>query len=95
MDFDDFLKLGAVRYRGPLVAASELSDRTDRTLLFGYTCDRQTFHVYLKDGEINRIVYDRDDNILKDESGEAVQVMHLVPDKRVTRRPATTSSAAY
>ena len=27
----------------------------DRTLLYGYTCDRKTFHVYLKDKEIHTV----------------------------------------
>lgn len=29
----------------------------DRTLLYGYTCDRKTFHVYLKDMEIHVVTY--------------------------------------
>lgn len=30
----------------------------DRTLLYGYTCERKTFHTYLKDMEIHVVVYD-------------------------------------
>ena len=29
----------------------------DRTLIYGYTCERETFHTYIKDGEIHTIVY--------------------------------------
>lgn len=27
----------------------DLDNKNDRTLLYGYTCDRDTFHVYIKD----------------------------------------------
>lgn len=29
----------------------------DRTLLYGYTCERETFHVYLKDKQIFVVIY--------------------------------------
>ena len=29
----------------------------NRTLLYGYTCDRETFHVYLKDKIIHTVIY--------------------------------------
>lgn len=29
----------------------------NRTLLYGYTCERETFHVYLKDQKIYTVVY--------------------------------------
>jgi hypothetical protein len=29
----------------------------DRTLIYGYTCNRDTFHIYLQHGGIHRVVY--------------------------------------
>ena len=38
----------------PVLSAEDLKDKSDRTLLYGYTCDRDTWHVYLEDGKISR-----------------------------------------
>ncbi len=32
----------------------------NRTLLYGYTCERETFHVYLRNQQIYVVVYERD-----------------------------------
>ena len=60
----------------------------DRTLLYGYTCDRKTFHVYLKDKEIHTVLYDisYDGKIPKPINMTEVHVMSnrdYVPDKRL------------
>jgi hypothetical protein len=34
-----------------------LFDKNDRTLLYGYTTDRYSFHVYIEDGEIVKHIY--------------------------------------
>ena len=34
-----------------------LKNKEDRTLLYGYTLERDTWHVYLKDGEIIKVIY--------------------------------------
>jgi hypothetical protein len=39
------------------ITANDLQDKSDRTLLFGYTLNRESFHVYLKGGEIFVAVY--------------------------------------
>jgi hypothetical protein len=39
------------------VSAGDLLNKADRTLLYGFTCDRSTWHVYLKDGEIHTVMY--------------------------------------
>ena len=33
----------------PIISGDTLTRKKDRTLLYGYTCDRRTFHVYIKD----------------------------------------------
>jgi hypothetical protein len=40
-----------------VVQAGDLISQKDRTLLYGYTCERDTWHVYLKDGVIYCCVY--------------------------------------
>lgn len=62
-----------------LITAESLTNQADRTLIYGYTCERDTFHVYLKEGEIHTIVY----------NGENVRVIDVcvnrqyLPDKRI------------
>jgi hypothetical protein len=43
-----------------IITADDLKNKSDRTLLYGYTCERHTFHVYIKDKEIHVIIYDND-----------------------------------
>ncbi len=40
-----------------LVDCEDLLDITNRTLLYGYTCDRDTWHVYIQDGVIYTVIY--------------------------------------
>lgn len=64
---------GVIRYEG-------LTDKTERTLLYGYTCDRSTFHVYIKDKKIRIAVYG-----YNEEPWEITPTTNFsyVPDKRV------------
>ncbi|WP_373261931.1 hypothetical protein [Hungatella hathewayi] len=41
----------------PLISTQDLNNKQDRTLLYGYTCNRATWHVYLKNGDIHIVVY--------------------------------------
>lgn len=41
----------------PLIDPNDLLHKKDRTLLWGYTCDRQNWHVYLKDMKIYAVIY--------------------------------------
>ena len=61
----------------------------NKTLLYGYTCERETFHVYIKDEKIYVVVYDVDysskDNI-KPKNMRQIEVTSnhdYVPDKRL------------
>lgn len=40
-----------------LITAQFLGDANDRTLLYGFDCDRNTWHTYIKDGEIKTVMY--------------------------------------
>ncbi|MBD3004629.1 hypothetical protein [Streptomyces sp. 5-10] len=56
----------------------------DRTLLYGYTCNRNTWHVYLQAGEIHLLVYeDVNKRIIWHQQHEIWDSQSLVPDKRV------------
>lgn len=39
------------------ITIDDLNDKSDRTLLYGYDFDRETFHVYIKDREIVSVSY--------------------------------------
>lgn len=54
------------------------------TLLWGYTCERESFHVYLKDGKLHRIIYRTSERkILSYESGTVLEASMLHPSKRI------------
>ncbi|MGW0673560.1 hypothetical protein [Streptomyces sp. NPDC002746] len=56
----------------------------DRTLAFGYTCDRASWHVYLLDGLVHVLVYDAVANTTsRHEARTTWNVAELVPDKRL------------
>jgi hypothetical protein len=75
-----------------IVNVSELGERVfgfhDRTLLYGYTCDRDTFHVYLKGGHIHRTIYRSTTDVVSHvDFGRECDGTQLVPDKRVYAAP--------
>ena len=59
-----------------------------RTLLYGYTCENETFHVYLKDGKIHAVAYfnDYSDDTVKPKNMREIKIENnrdFIPDKRV------------
>jgi hypothetical protein len=67
--------------RVPLVQAYLFAE-PDRTLLYGYTVEKHTFHVYLKDGLIHRVIYNQRDEVLDYQAHATWEAPSLVPDKR-------------
>lgn len=63
------------------VRASDLRLGGDRTLLYGYTCSRATFHVYMEGGQIHRLLYGAD--VIEHTAKDVWTAVELVPDKRV------------
>ena len=57
----------------------------DRTLLYGYTCDRHDWHVYLKGGMIHwiEVMSSRPENPVNSLAGGGIRADQAVPDKRV------------
>ena len=45
----------------PVFQISDLANKRPRTLLCGYTSNKNTFHAYLKDDTITRVIYYRND----------------------------------
>lgn len=66
------------RNSNAIISVDDLKNKENRTLIYGYTLDRSTHHVYLKDGRIYCCVYD--DDIIK---REVVWNDDYVPDKRI------------
>ena len=69
-----------------LITVNDLANKKDRTLLFGYDCNRKTWHVYLKDGKIHTIRYSRDyanDKFVDLTNIVVVDNSDYIPDKRV------------
>lgn len=69
-----------------VIDASMLMNKNDRTLLYGYTCDRLTWHVYIKDGVIHKVLYgtswDRDGEMPVTEY-EVKYNCDYIPNKRI------------
>ena len=60
----------------------------NRTLLYGYTCERETFHVYLKDQKIYAVAYEKEFSrgTPKPKNRRQIEVQSnhdYVPDKRL------------
>lgn len=80
MKREELEKLKMVEKVSLIITPDDLSNTKDRTLLYGYTCERDTWHVYLSGGGIFTVVYSY--------NGEPHQVaVHTnhdyVPDKRL------------
>jgi hypothetical protein len=65
-----------------MISADELSPHP-RTLIYGYTCDRDTFHVYLDVHDLIHIVVYKGKTLLYSSFGESVEARLCVPDKRL------------
>lgn len=66
-------------YAGQIVGA-------ERTLLLGYTCDRDTWHVYFKDDLLHLHIYEQratGPRLVEHFKQEAFPATELIPDKRV------------
>ena len=60
----------------------------DKTLMYGFTCERKTFHVYVKNGEIYVVTYNNDYSTDKVRPKNMEQIVvnsnyDYVPDKRL------------
>lgn len=84
MKKNQFEALNSIRSEDKIVSLKDIANKKDRTLLYGYTCERDTFHVYIRHGELHRIVYNREDHKpLAHDHGESLKLDSIVPDKKL------------
>ena len=57
MNKEQYNKLNDISKIKKLITAYDLKDTTDRTLLYGYTCERNTWHVYMQQNYIYTVIY--------------------------------------
>jgi hypothetical protein len=81
MTDDEFTELLKDTQPNPRVHVSDFDGR-DRTLLLGQTRNDLTWHIYLKDGQIWRLIY-RGNNLVTVEHQKSFLAENLVPDWRV------------
>jgi hypothetical protein len=55
-EYESFLQKEK-EHREIIINHEFLRNKTDRTLLYGYTLDRDTWHVYIKNLEIHTVIY--------------------------------------
>lgn len=80
MNINELEKLKKVEEKKALVTAKDLENQENRTLLYGYDCERDTWHTYLKDGEIITVIYPHKSNVRRFDVQENE---HFVPNKRL------------
>ena len=87
MTEDEYNKLKTERTGGgpqPVDLASMLQNKADRTLIWGYTPEKDSFHVYLQDQTIVRLVFAYKAAVPKEmEAGTEYFPATMVPAKRV------------
>lgn len=89
MKKEEFEKLSEIKKSEDLITVKDLVNKKDRTLLYGYTCSRETFHVYLKNLEIHTIIYQMDYLTNKPINMREILVednYKYIPDKRLYPR---------
>ena len=78
MDMKEYEKFAVINGEPPIVLGY-CSGVKDRTLLYGYTCDRNTWHVYLFESKINLFIKETGFHM----EGEMFPICELIPDKRL------------
>ncbi len=70
--------------REPSISISQLQaeDMHTGTVLYGYTVERDTWHVYLQDGLIHRYIYDYHNETIDHQARDSWPMAELIPNKR-------------
>lgn len=68
------------------ITISDLPKGYEGTLVYGYTLERDTFHLYVKDGQFIRLIYTCSDRIIRCNISNFLPVEDCVPTKRVYRQ---------
>lgn len=84
MNFEQMEQLRKLKPVETHLQVDDISAPNDRTLLYGYTCVRDTFHVYYRNGLLERVIYDYNRRILSHiQSSVSLPMADLIPDKRL------------
>lgn len=85
MNSEEFDEINKINGMPMWLSVDDLTDKSDRTLLYGYTSNRDTWHVYTLGGEIHLHVYGhKDETIFHVNHGSVVRaVVDIIPDKRL------------
>lgn len=68
------------REQDEILSVDDLVNKNPRTLIYGYTCTRDTFHVYLEGSRIHIVVYNSTTEVSEK---IAENNYDFIPDKRV------------
>lgn len=58
-------------------------DATSKTLLYGYTLERESHHTFQHQGLIHTLIYNYDKEIIFEESGVELEISKIIPTKRL------------
>lgn len=81
MTKEEFENLKNIKSIDNMITIEDLKNKEDRTLLYGYTCDRWDWHVYIKNKEIKSVIY-----WFRGEDMREIEIKYnemYVPDKRL------------
>jgi hypothetical protein len=80
MNKKEYEELDSIWKANKIITVGDLKNKQDRTLLYGYTCNRDTWHVYLELNEIICVIYEFGK---KTKLVEIISNNDFVPDKRL------------
>jgi hypothetical protein len=82
-DYEKLVEKQKVKVEQPVDVIALLSDISDRTLLYGFTCDRLIFHVYIKNKKVVKYIYSYYPHDVEILVSKSHLLSTLVPNKRV------------
>lgn len=80
MNEEEMIALREFSEDDTIISIDELTDKSERTLLYGYNYDKGTWHVYLKNDEIHVFVYERHYNF---NSSDDIETMYHVEGREI------------
>lgn len=79
----EFEALNDINKVEKVITIDMLKDKSDRTLLYGYDCDRNTHHVYIEGGRIYIYSYNSREVIKLTSEDNIKENYQYIPDKRL------------
>lgn len=81
MNKKEYLEL--IKTASPLIKVDDLKNMDDRTLIWGYDLERNSFHLYIKDKKFFKVRYSYPDVLIDSTQGYTIDAMDCVPSKRI------------